>query len=127
MLQRGAKHGQPRLGEAVSLAGRGATFRSQAGALFRKNAVYQKRNWGSNVCLLSAPIFFCLLLFGIQVAINKLLLTGDDYSVRGGCARGVGALRTQHAERMLVHVRMHVCAHAPQRQPAGHMQPHAPR
>jgi hypothetical protein len=69
-------------GEAVSLAGRGATFKNQARALFRKNAVYQRRNWCSNVCLLSAPIFFCLLLFGIQIAINKLLLTGDDYAVR---------------------------------------------
>jgi len=71
-------------GEAVSLAGRGATFKSQAAALYRKNAVYQRRNWCSNVCLLSAPIFFCLLLFGIQIAINKLLLTGDDYTVSGG-------------------------------------------
>lgn len=72
----------PQPGESVSLAGRGATFRSQAGALYRKNAVYQRRNWCSNCCLLSAPIFFCLLLFGIQIAINKLLLTGDDYAVR---------------------------------------------
>jgi hypothetical protein len=69
----------------VSIAGRGAGFKSQAAALYRKNAVYQRRNWCSNCCLLSAPIFFCLLLFGIQIAINKLLLTGDDYSVsRGG-------------------------------------------
>jgi hypothetical protein len=68
-------------GEAVSLAGRGATFKSQASALYRKNAVFQRRNWCSNACLLSAPIFFCLLLLGIQVAINKLLLTGEDYAV----------------------------------------------
>ena len=72
---------QPQPGEAVSIAGRGAGFRSQAAALYRKNAVFQRRNWCSNCCLLSAPIFFCLLLFGIQIAINKLLLTGDDYSV----------------------------------------------
>ena len=36
-------------GGAVSLAGRGATFKSQAGALYRKNAVFQRRNWGSTV------------------------------------------------------------------------------
>lgn len=74
----------PRPGEAVPLDGRGAGFRAQAFALYRKNAVFQRRNWCSNVCLLSAPIFFCLMLFGIQIAINKLLLTGDDYAVRRG-------------------------------------------
>jgi hypothetical protein len=58
-----------------------ATFGTQAGALFRKNAVYQRRNWCSNVCLLSAPIFFCLLLFIIQVLVNRLLLAGEDYEV----------------------------------------------
>lgn len=79
-------------GEAVSLAGRGAAFKSQAGALFRKNAVFQRRNWGSNLCLLSAPIFFCLLLFGIQMAINNLLLTGEDYAVR---VRAVGGSSAQ--------------------------------
>ena len=68
-------------------AGRGATFRAQAGALYRKNAVYQRRNWRTNACLLSAPVFFCLLLFGIQIAINKLLLTGDDYACGCRCTR----------------------------------------
>jgi hypothetical protein len=85
----------PKEGEQVSIAGRGANFRSQAGALYRKNAVYQRRNWCSNVCLLSAPIFFCLLLFGIQTAINKLLLTGDAYSVRG---RGPAWGRVRHGD-----------------------------
>ncbi|KIZ07740.1 hypothetical protein MNEG_0209 [Monoraphidium neglectum] len=78
---------QPQPGEAVSIAGRGAGFKSQAAALYRKNAVYQRRNWCSNCCLLSAPIFFCLLLFGIQIAINKLLLTGDDYSCGCRCTK----------------------------------------
>jgi hypothetical protein len=68
----------------VPIDGRVATFGTQAGALFRKNAVYQRRNWCSNVCLLSAPIFFCLLLFIIQVLVNRLLLAGEDYEVRGG-------------------------------------------
>jgi hypothetical protein len=33
---------------------------------------------------LSAPVFFCLLLFGTQLAVNKLLFTGADYEC--GCA-----------------------------------------
>lgn len=64
---------------------RGATFSSQARALYRKNAVYQRRNWCSNACLLAAPIFFCLLLFIVQIAVNKLLLTGENFEVRA-CA-----------------------------------------
>jgi len=58
-----------------------ASLRAQAGALYRKNAVYQRRNLCSNICLLSAPIFFCVMLLAVQVAINRLLLTGDDYEV----------------------------------------------
>jgi hypothetical protein len=64
-----------------------AGLRAQAGALYRKNAVYQRRNACSNVCLLSAPIFFCLMLLGIQVAINRLLLTGEDYECGCQCTR----------------------------------------
>jgi hypothetical protein len=67
--------------------GQSASLRAQANALYRKNAVYQRRNMCSNVCLLSAPIFFCLMLLAVQVAINRLLLTGEDYEVR---ARGGG-------------------------------------
>jgi hypothetical protein len=63
-------------------AARGASLHAQAGALYRKNAVYQRRNLCSNVCLLSAPIFFCLMLLAVQLSINKLLLTGPDFEVR---------------------------------------------
>lgn len=63
-----------------------ASLRAQAGALYRKNAVYQRRNMCSNVCLLSAPIFFCLMLLGVQIAINRLLLTGADFEVRAAAA-----------------------------------------
>jgi hypothetical protein len=59
-----------------------ASLKAQAGALYRKNAVYQRRNLCSNICLLSAPIFFCIMLLAVQVAINRLLLTGEDYEVR---------------------------------------------
>lgn len=54
---------------------------AQAGALWRKNAVYQRRNVGTNACLLCAPILFCLLLLVVQVAVTKLLLTGENYQV----------------------------------------------
>lgn len=71
-----------------------ASMRGQAAALYRKNATFQRRNACSNVCLLSAPIFFCLMLLAIQVAINRLLLTGDDYEVcamMGGLVGWVGS------------------------------------
>jgi hypothetical protein len=60
---------------------RRASFGVQAGALWRKNAAYQRRNIGSNVCLLCAPILMCLLLLVIQTAIGKLLLKGEQYEV----------------------------------------------
>lgn len=66
---------------AVEDTGRRASLKAQAGALYRKNAVYQRRNMCSNVCLLSAPIFFCLMLLAVQIAINRLLLTGADFEV----------------------------------------------
>ncbi len=58
------------------------TFKAQANALLRKSTVYQRRNCGSNCCLLSAPIFFCVLLLVIQTAVNRLLLTGENFTVR---------------------------------------------
>lgn len=81
---------------AAAAAGRGgepqpghASLKAQAGALYRKNAVYQRRNLCSNICLLSAPIFFCIMLLAVQVAINRLLLTGEDYEVGfGGGGQG---------------------------------------
>lgn len=75
-------------GGRVSTAGRGATFRNQANALLRKNGVYQRRNWCSNICLLSAPILFCLVLFALQMVVNKLLLTGEDFEVSGSWGGG---------------------------------------
>jgi hypothetical protein len=71
--------------------GQHASLKAQAGALYRKNAVYQRRNLCSNVCLLSAPIFFCIMLLAVQVAINRLLLTGEDYEVCGVGQRGAAA------------------------------------
>ena len=45
-------------------------YRTQANALLRKNVVYQARNRCTNVCVISMPILFILLLFGIQQAVN---------------------------------------------------------
>ncbi|KAF8065710.1 ABCA3 [Scenedesmus sp. PABB004] len=67
--------------------GQRASLRAQAGALYRKNAAFQARHMCSNVCLLSAPIFFCLMLLAVQVAINRLLLTGADYECGCQCTR----------------------------------------
>jgi hypothetical protein len=70
-------------GEGVEPHSRRASFGVQAGALWRKSAAYQRRNIGSNVCLLCAPILLCLLLLVVQTAIGKMLLKGEQYEVSG--------------------------------------------
>lgn len=59
-----------------------ASFGAQANALLRKSATYQKRNVRTNICLLSSPIFFCLLLLIIRILVNNVFLTGPDFEVR---------------------------------------------
>jgi hypothetical protein len=54
-----------------------AKFGTQANALFRKNVVYQLRNKKTTCCALIAPIFFCLILLFIQLAVNNALSTDD--------------------------------------------------
>lgn len=63
------------------------SLRVQARALYRKSAVYQARNVASNVCIMAAPVFFCVLLLLVQVGMRKLM-SGDEYTVR-----------TQHSSR----------------------------
>jgi hypothetical protein len=58
-----------------------ASLACQAGALYRKNAVYQRRAVCSNVCLLSAPLLFCCVLLAIQLTVNRLILVGPDFEV----------------------------------------------
>ncbi|CAI5486916.1 unnamed protein product [Closterium sp. Naga37s-1] len=58
------------------------SFNTQANALLRKNVTFQKRNWGTNCCLVSMPILMCVLLKVLEIAINKIL-SGPDYSC--GC------------------------------------------
>ncbi len=59
-----------------------AGFGVQANALLRKSATYQKRNVRTNICLLSSPIFFCLLLLIIKLLVDNIFLTGEDFEVR---------------------------------------------
>lgn len=58
-----------------------SSFKFQANALLRKSATYQKRNVCTNICLLSSPIFFCVLLLIIKLLVNNLFLSGDDFKV----------------------------------------------
>lgn len=48
-----------------------ATFKTQANALLRKNAVFQLRNRRSNCCLTVTPVLFIMLLFVIQKIANS--------------------------------------------------------
>ncbi|KAG1659570.1 hypothetical protein FOA52_011926 [Chlamydomonas sp. UWO 241] len=58
------------------------TWRKQANSLLRKSLVYQKRSICTNICLLSAPIVFTIILFVMQRVIDSLL-SGVDYEC--GC------------------------------------------
>ncbi|CAI5466644.1 unnamed protein product [Closterium sp. Yama58-4] len=49
------------------------TFGTQVDAIMRRNLAYQKRNWGSNLCLVSLPAFMCIFLFLIQLLITNVL------------------------------------------------------
>jgi len=59
-----------------------ASFRTQANALLRKNAAYQRRNRRSNCCLTVTPIIFILLLYIIQQVVNNAF---DSPRTRCGC------------------------------------------
>ncbi|GFR42619.1 hypothetical protein Agub_g3550 [Astrephomene gubernaculifera] len=52
----------------------GATVKAQTRALLAKSAVYQRRNTATNLCLIIAPVFFCVLLAGLQALANHLIL-----------------------------------------------------
>jgi hypothetical protein len=55
---------------------------------------------GTNCCLLTAPIIFSLLLLIIQMLINNVFLSGDDFKVQlGSCAVCVCVSRSLHLWR----------------------------
>lgn len=60
-----------------------ASFWTQANALLRKNLTYQKRNFKTNLRLISFPFILCVLLVLLQSLINTQL---DKPSNNCGCA-----------------------------------------
>ncbi|KAF8399432.1 hypothetical protein HHK36_015297 [Tetracentron sinense] len=59
-----------------------ASFWTQANALLRKNIAFQKRNFKTNVRLITFPFFLCLLLVLLQNLVNREL---DKSKNRCGC------------------------------------------
>lgn len=57
-----------------------ATMPVQARALYRKSTLYQARNLSINICIVSAPILFCILLSLIQTGMSKLM-SGPEFQV----------------------------------------------
>ncbi|KAM1982469.1 hypothetical protein ACFX15_038825 [Malus domestica] len=53
-----------------------ASFWAQSNALLRKNLTFQKRNMCSNISLVLIPGLLCLILLGIQIALNKAKASG---------------------------------------------------
>ncbi|KAK9803177.1 hypothetical protein WJX72_009746 [[Myrmecia] bisecta] len=60
----------------------GAPFHTQAGALVKTNAAFQKRKWGTNAVLLATPLLFSLFLWILQTLINRQL---GSQSYHCGC------------------------------------------
>ncbi|XP_068306286.1 ABC transporter A family member 10-like [Pyrus communis] len=71
-----------------------ASFWAQSNALLRKNLTFQKRNMCSNISLVLIPGLLCLILLGIQIALNKAKASsgGDkcDGSHTGTDSSGLG-------------------------------------
>ncbi|CAK9255712.1 unnamed protein product [Sphagnum jensenii] len=65
-------------------------YATQANALFRKNLALQKRNCRTNTCLISFPIIICLLLFILQLVINKVF-NGPDFQCGCQCVPQPGS------------------------------------
>lgn len=55
-----------------------ASFKTQAKALFRKNASYQARNRATNIRIFAIPIGFCVLLAILQSVINSALNSDNN-------------------------------------------------
>ena len=64
------------------------SFRTQAGALFRKNAAQQRKSVCANVMVLLTPVFFCVLLFVLQRLINSATDTASNKVRRGPVSSG---------------------------------------
>ena len=76
------------LGARPAAANPGHTsMRVQARALYRKSYQYQARNWSTNICIVSAPVLFCILLVLLQLGMKKLM-SGEEYTVSTGARTG---------------------------------------
>ncbi|GHP03624.1 hypothetical protein PPROV_000237900 [Pycnococcus provasolii] len=62
-------------------------FREQTRALLLKNAVLQKRNYCTNICIVITPLIFSLVILGIQFAIDTLFLSNDDFKCGCQCTK----------------------------------------
>jgi hypothetical protein len=57
------------------------SMRVQARALYRKSAMYQARNLSTNICIISAPVLFCIFLLLLKAGMQQLM-SGDEFKVR---------------------------------------------
>lgn len=62
------------------------TYLTQSNALMRKNLTFQKRNWGTNLCLILTPLVFSILLFVIQRVVDTAF-DQDDFKCGCLCTR----------------------------------------
>eukprot|EP00897_Mesotaenium_endlicherianum_P000652 jgi/Mesen1/10588/ME000085S09921 len=74
--------GQEEIHVGPRRAAQRTSLRVQANALLRKDLVYQKRNCATTACLICVPVVLCLMLAGLQAAINALL---SDDKYKCGC------------------------------------------
>jgi hypothetical protein len=48
----------------------------------RKSSIVQLRSWKTTCCLVISPFFFCLLVFGLQLALDVFILSRPENEVR---------------------------------------------
>lgn len=63
------------------------SMRVQARALYRKSAMYQARKLSTNICIISAPVFFCLFLLLLRAGMQQLM-SGGEFKVRSADGGG---------------------------------------
>jgi hypothetical protein len=72
-----AKPGQRPLASSSSSS---TSLRVQARALLRKSAMYQARQLSTNICIVSAPVLFCIFLLVVRAGMQQLM-TGNEFTV----------------------------------------------
>jgi hypothetical protein len=70
--------------EAAAAQPQHTSMRVQARALYRKSAIYQARNLSTNICIISAPVLFCILLLLLTAGVQQLMM-GEEFKV---CSAG---------------------------------------